>query len=92
MLFASRPDFPSGLRVRLRLQMISPPPGRSQSVLLPTAVAQVLLISGEDGARQRMAEQLAELSYEGELADPDPGWPVHGEGPPLRQLDGAWEV
>ena len=73
MLFASRPDFPSGLRVRLRVQLIPSTPGRSQPISHPMAVAQVLLISGEDGARQRMAEQLAELSYEGELADPAPG-------------------
>ncbi len=54
------------------VQLISSTPGRLQPISRPTAVAQVLLISGEDGARQRMAEQLAELSYEGELADPAP--------------------
>ena len=39
-----------------------------------------------------MAEQLAELSYEGELSDLAPIRTVHSKGAVFRKHDGAWEV
>ena len=75
---AGLPERPEG---ETSWQLISSTPGRLQPDSRPSAVAQVLLISGEDGARQRMAEQLAELSYEGELADLTPASQYTARGP-----------
>ena len=38
-----------------------------------------------------MAEQLAELSYEGEFDQSAPNQTVHGQGAVFRNHDGAWE-